>query len=163
VSLVLNTDPACVVFPQLLRAPLPDGRLLLIFSGVAVVDFRGESRDWNRDIVILALNTRPSGPYGGTFIHDQAAAFVTPNSTWDKDTAIDAGFAIDWCRALPHIALFSDWIFIECQAAVRDSDAFLYRVGYQLTATGKLYHPEIASEIPSRLRLDEEIKKMGLR
>lgn len=154
--LVIDSDPGSVVFPQRLQAPQADGRLLLVFSGVALVNLRGESADWNRDLLFLALDTRPLGTGERTFVEDQVAPLVTLNSIWDKNTAINAGFAVDSCR--PLLNLFPDFILIECQIAARDSDAFLYRAGYHVTVTGRIGAAK-ARQPFSRAALESAISK----
>jgi len=158
-SLVLDTEN--VVFPQLVRASLGNGEILVVFSGAALVNLRGESTsNWTRDTLYLALSTAALNSGGRIFIHDQAAPLVTLNAVWDKKTAINAGFAVDSCRALPHIPLFRDWILIECEIAVRDKDAFLYRAGYHVTVTGRLTGSKVVGVKPTIPRVAKEIKKL---
>lgn len=158
--LVIDTAPGgSVVFPQRLRAPLADGRELLVFSGVALVNLKGESADWNRDFLFIALDTTPISSDDATFREDQVAPLVTLNSIWDRNTAINAGFAVDWCR--PILNVFPDFILIECQIAARDSDAFLYRAGYHVTVTGRVDGPRRGNRRPlSHSELELEVKKL---
>lgn len=155
--LVIDTEPGQVATPQRLRANLADGRLLLVFSGVAIVDFKGASAEWNRDSLFLALNTTPVSSSDRTFVEDQGAPLVTLNSIFDRNTAINAGFAVDSCR--PILNLFPDFIFIECRIAVRDSDAFLFRAGYHVTVTGRIQGATVARKPFSRSLLEEAITK----
>jgi hypothetical protein len=158
--LVLDTEQ--VVFPQLLQTSLSGGRRLAVFSGVALVDLKADAAHaWSRDTLILALNTtRISAGARRKFVHDQAAPLVTLNSVWGKNAVVSAGFAVDSCRALPHIELFRDWILIVCEIAARDKDAFLYRAGYHVTVTGKVIDSDLAGVKPSQRTLAREMKKL---
>jgi hypothetical protein len=160
VATVSDNDPASVQFPQLLQAPLLDGRLLLVFSGVALVTIRGESADWHNEILTLILNTGAVGSSRNTFIHDQAAPLVTLNSIFTPQASVNSGFAVNWCRVLPHTALYRDFIVVLCSVAVRDDHARLYRVGYQVTVTGKLHDVKDEGERPSWADVDLDLKKL---
>jgi hypothetical protein len=72
---------------------------------------------------------------------EQWAPFATINSIYDAATAVDAGFAVDGFR--PIIATSNNGIpnvfqSLEVDLAVRDRDAFIFRVGYQLTLVGRI-------------------------
>lgn len=162
-TIVSDSELGSVESPQLLQAPLADARLLLVFSGVAIVDRHGEApNDWTRDILLLILNTGSASPAGKTFVHDQAAPLVTPNAMFD-DTARHAGFAVDWCRVLPHNALFRDFILVQCSLGVRNKGAWLYRVGYHVTVTGKLHDLHDEGEKPPRDLMIAELRKLQIR
>jgi hypothetical protein len=70
---------------------------------------------------------------------EQYATYGSLNSIFDKDTSVNAGFAVDAFRPF-----FSDGdrgiingSGIDLDIAVQDVDATILRVGYQLTAVGK--------------------------
>jgi hypothetical protein len=61
---------------------------------------------------------------------------VSLASIYNKDVANNAGWAVDGAdvRAL---AFQDQGLQIEAKIAVRDSDGYLYRVSYQVTALGR--------------------------
>ena len=69
---------------------------------------------------------------------------AAPVSIFDANAAVNAGWSInscdtEWDRGLPEIErdlLYQFSLFMDI--AVRDSDAFLYRVSYDFRAVGKL-------------------------
>ena len=158
----LTSDPATVVFPQLVRVTLSDSRLLLVFSGVAHVNLRRTSSGhWEHDTLVLILDTRPVATGGRSFVADQVAPLVTLNSIWDKDTAIkrgNAGFAVDWRKPYLNNPDFP-FIFLECSIATRDNNAFLYRAGYHVTVTGKISSSSGAGDHLTRSDIETEFKK----
>jgi hypothetical protein len=139
---------------------------LLVLSGVAIINLKGEkTTDWLRDSVHILPDIRgpvdyavnryavpqPPGTEGGTyqmgFQVEQWSPFAGLSAVFDEHESIDAGFAVDRWRPSPFASgtdAFSaqpvDHIFtgIVVDAAVRDSDAWLYRVGYNITLLGHI-------------------------
>jgi hypothetical protein len=136
-SIILFSDINADRFanPQVLRAPMADARELLVLSGVVLTNLHGDSGDWKRTTLLLFLSVHPAIPEDKEFRHDAGAASVALSSVWDKNHAINAGFAVD--SAVVGVGtLFARWIGVECRIAVSDKDAFLYRVAYNVTVTG---------------------------
>jgi hypothetical protein len=52
--------------------------------------------------------------------------------------ANDAGWALDWFRLANPSARTPGQITVETQVAVRDSDGWVYRLGYEVTLAGTL-------------------------
>lgn len=141
------------------RWPTPEEQRWLFFlSGVAIVNFKGESPTaWRWDSLRLYIDL--SGPIGATgrwpspgkalaFQVEQSAPFATINAIYDASTAVDAGFAVDAFRPILISAgverIPNVFEYLEVDLAVRDTDAWLYRVGYQITLLGRIveYTPE---------------------
>lgn len=135
--------------PQVLHAPTADGRQLLVFSGVVLTNLRGQSAGWTRTTLTLFLSAGPVLPSGQGFRHDGAAASVSLGAVWDKGASINAGFAVDSTVVLPG-TLFARWVGLRCAIGVSDSDAFLYRVTYNVTVTGAFTDFSAATQVPKR-------------
>jgi hypothetical protein len=141
-----------------------DQDLLLVLSGVAIPNVRGTS-DWFEDTLIInpdlgaplnyAINRfgiqRPSGlrdgiDYFTVFSLEQWAPFAGLSAIFDQDQAVNAGFAVQVWRPYPFSSAADlagqpvNNIFtgIEVDVAVRDSDAWLYRVSYNIALLGRI-------------------------
>jgi hypothetical protein len=78
---------------------------------------------------------------------DQWAPSASLASIFDQDASDNAGFAVDVWRPTP-FATVGDLVTgqlvgnifagIDVDVAVRDSDAWLYRLGYNITLLGKI-------------------------
>jgi hypothetical protein len=78
---------------------------------------------------------------------EQWAPFASLASIFDQDTSDNAGFAVDVWRPTHFDEAFdvvtgqlvgSIFAGINVDVAVRDSDAWLYRLGYNITLLGKI-------------------------
>jgi hypothetical protein len=139
---------------------------LLVLSGVGIINMEGKtSNDWLRDQVQIlpdmrspldyAINRfsipRPPGNEGANydvgFQLDLWSPFASLSSVFDQDQSVSAGFAVDDWRPT-HFGSGTDafsgnpvgniFTGIVVDAAVRDSDAWLYRVGYNITLEGRI-------------------------
>jgi hypothetical protein len=137
---------------------------LLVLSGVGIVSLRGTS-NWLRETAHIlpdmrvpldyAINRfsipRPPGAeatdYDVGFQLEQWAPFASISSIFDQDQSVNAGFAVDAWRHSPFatgtdafsgqsVGCIFDGIIVN--VAVRDSDAWLYRVGYNITLLGQI-------------------------
>ena len=119
-----------------LHTSLGNGQEMIMFSGNALTSIRGTS-EWRRGIVRLILPMGPAIPEDKYFCPDNWILVMNPTSMWDKDQAVNCGFAVDTFRM---VAPSPDHPYNEVElladAAVRDSDAFLYRISYHLTMVG---------------------------
>jgi hypothetical protein len=139
---------------------------LLVLSGVGIVNMQGNTTsDWLSDTVYIlpdmrvpldyAINRfsipRPPGAevsdYVVGFQLEQWAPFASISSIFDQGQSVNAGFAVNAWRHEPFYTgtdAFSSQsignIFngILVDVAVRDSDAWLYRVGYNITLLGQI-------------------------
>jgi hypothetical protein len=158
--------PAALAVNQA-KPSINDQEWLLVLSGVALVGLKGTSPsawlhdtlnvfpDWapalNYAIVTYGIPTPPLDPnapsYDFGFQVDQEVPFAAISSIYDKDQSNNAGFAVDVWRPSPWVPR-TDFttgqeyahIFqsIAVDVAVRDSDAYLYRVSYHITLLGKI-------------------------
>jgi hypothetical protein len=139
---------------------------LLVLSGVGIVNMKGKTADdWLHDQVLIMPDMhgplsyaisrfsipRPPGTegtdYNVVFQPDQWAPFAGLSSVFDQEQSVNAGFAVDDWRPF-HFSSGTDaftgqpvgGIFtgILVDTAVRDVDAWLYRVGYNITLEGRI-------------------------
>ena len=110
-----------------MRTRTPDGRILTFLSGYVGYNFRGSGGAWLRDDGYVAV-----GPVWSRL--DGVVPVVTPTAIANDGEAINAGWAVDNCRW----STFGGRILLMFQMAVRDSDGYLIRVAYQVTAMGLL-------------------------
>ncbi|MBW2738342.1 MAG: hypothetical protein JRE64_05710 [Deltaproteobacteria bacterium] len=62
---------------------------------------------------------------------DDVAPIVSLAAIGNDHRAIDAGWAVDWCNWYNYRQ-----VYLKFGLAIRDSDGWLYRVAYQITAVG---------------------------
>lgn len=116
-----------------------DGKQLVTFTGVAVTDLKGvEGGDWVREDLVLGL-TLPAGfvPEGQAFQVEHWAPFVTLNAIYDKETAVNAGWAVDEFSGPGPVLIQPNGRFrVQARISVRDVDGWLFRVGFTVTMSG---------------------------
>jgi hypothetical protein len=154
--------PAALAVDEPRPANVYDQRWLLVLTGVVETDVEGNStHQWLHETVSFAprleapLNfaigrysiPRPPDTTDATFMVDQWAPSASLASIYDQDASDNAGFAVDVWRPTPFATVwdlvagqFVGNIFagINVDVAVRDSDAWLYRLGYNITLLGKI-------------------------
>lgn len=125
-------------------------RGLIILSGVALVNLRGNSEsNWLRERVTLNLNNdlasainqapwRPRSGYFWIFRIEQWVPFATVNARYNAHVANHDGSAVDTFRLEP-----TRGAVLHADVAVRDTDAYLYRMGYHLDLYGRLEEQQI--------------------
>ena len=139
---------------------------LLVLSGVTIINFKGKtSNDWLRDTVHIQPDlqgplqhaiSRYSIPHplgsGIEFRVDQWSPFAAMSSIFNQNESVNSGFAVDVWRPSPFVTatdatsnqlvnnLFTG---INVDIAVRDSDAWLYRVSYNITLLGRIVFTKI--------------------
>lgn len=104
---------------------------LFIYTGVAIFEFKGTGGGWRRDFIDFEL--------GRVFAAGQVRDVLATgslNSIKNDHTAVDAGWAVDrltarWDPTEQRIKLRAD-------IAVRDSDGYIQRMGYQVTVLARL-------------------------
>ena len=139
---------------------------LVILSGVAIIDLKGISTSqWRRETISLrpdivspiefAINNYsvsvPPGDLNSdfrlAFQVNQWAPYSGLSSMYNKSHSIHSGFAVDTWRPNPffsstdvstNAALGNLFSGIQVDTAVRDSDAILYRLSYNITLLGKI-------------------------
>ena len=135
-TLVLSQagEPNRFVNPQIVQTKTPDGKELIVLSGVAVVGYRGTSQQWTREKLQLMLNL-PLAP-DKLLVVEQHAAFLTLNAASDENGPNNGGYAVD----SSYLLRTDDGVnvaTIEGDIASRDG-AWLLRVGYHATLVGHL-------------------------
>jgi hypothetical protein len=160
--------PAARAVGEAAPASIGHQKWLLVLSGVAIVNMKGSTAtDWLRDTVHISPNMngplnyaidhfsipRPGAEeYGFGFQVEQWSPFATVSSIFDENQSVNAGFAVDKWGLAPLDTGFdlSDGtkignIFrgIMVDVGVRDSDAWLYRVGYNITLLGRIVFTSI--------------------
>ena len=148
-QLSLSSDPGRFVSRHYMFVPIervtqpPSStvpyRGLITISGVAIVNLQGTTEsDWFRERVTLnlnddvarAVNTAPWQPrprYFFTYRIEQWVPFATVNARYNRNVANHDGTAVDNFSLEP-----SRGAVMHVDVAIRDTDAWLYRVGYQL-------------------------------
>lgn len=126
--------------------PATPYRGVITLSGVAIINLQGVTpNDWRRERVVLdlgedygkALALAPWKPKPGhffTFVVEQWVPFVTVNARYNRGPANNDGSAVDAFSLDPRQGNAR----INVDVAVRDSDAYIYRLGYTLTLYGYL-------------------------
>jgi len=147
-------------------ASISNQKWLLVLSGVALVNLQGlASGDWHRDQVHISPDMngplgyaisrfsipRPRGregvDYNTGFQVAQWAPFVSLGSIFDARQAVNAGFAVDAWRhaqfgngtdAFSQQPVGNIFTGVVADAGASDSDAWLYRVGYNFILEGRI-------------------------
>ena len=139
-----------------------DQKWLLVLSGVAIINFKGNSTaQWRHETFRIfpdivsplkhAVNKhsipQPPGAWVPAFQLDQWAPFAALGSVFNQNQSVNSGFAVDVWRphrfatatdiatGQVHNQLFNG---IEVDVAARDTDAILFRVNYNFTLLGKI-------------------------
>lgn len=107
-------------------------------SGVAVFSFKGNSLQWLHDKLTihapLPVNLIPVPPKQGyypVFKCKYWVVYASLNSIFNQGPANNSGHAVDSFR-LTNPGNVSNTAFMEAELAVRDTDAYLFRVGYKV-------------------------------
>lgn len=136
-----EVNPDRFVSRHYLHTHTADGLELVMFSGNALIGVKGTSSDqWLRGQIRLDFPIGPDIlPRGGNFRSVNWIVMMWPNSVYNQGESIDSGFAIDdfWLTAPSPTSGPIDEVEIWADVAVRDSDAYLYRVGYHVTLLGE--------------------------
>ena len=163
--------PAALATHEIPPSNIHDQKWLLTLSGVAMVNLEGiTASDWLRETLILqpavldpvhyAIATHgiplPAGTegvqYSIAFQVEQLAPFAGLSSIFDENQSINAGFAVDVWRpnhyangrdAFSHAPVNNLWTGLAVDVAVRDSDAWIYRVSYSIQLLGKIVFLQI--------------------
>jgi pimeloyl-ACP methyl ester carboxylesterase len=142
---------------------------LLVLSGVGIVNMRGTSNWAVNTVHILpdmrvpldyAINQfsipRPAGredsDYGFSFEVEQWAPFAGLSSIFDQNQSVNAGFSVNAWRhssfstgtdAFSGQTVNNIFNGIDVDVAVRDSDAWLLRLGYNITLLGRIVFTKV--------------------
>ncbi len=159
--------PAALAAGENAPASIHDQKFLLTLSGVVMANLEGNSTSqWRQETVSFLpdmagpqnsgpLNwaigrfriPTPPGNFTVGFSLEEWAPFASLSSIYDQHQAIDAGFAVDVWRpthfaqgvdAFTLLPVNNIFAGLNVDVAVRDTDAWLYRVGYNITLLGKI-------------------------
>jgi hypothetical protein len=167
---------------------IQDQKWLLVLSGVAIVDIKGISTaNWLRETVAIrpdlsgplhyAINRyaipKPPGfeslNYFSRFQVEQWAPFAALSSIYNQGQSINSGFAVDVWRPNPfqtgtdafsNASLNNLFSGIQVDVAVRDTDAWLYRLSYNVALLGKIVFARNRFHPPTHPLLREKQKKI---
>jgi hypothetical protein len=151
--------PAALAVGEQPPAKINDQKWLLILSGVVIADLKGNSAaQWLHETLFFlpdidaplnwAINNFSIPNPGGAarFSLVEWAPFVSLNAIFNEQESINSGFAVDGWRPAPFDSetdvsnqlvtqLFTG---IHVDVAVRDIDAWIYRISYNITLLGKI-------------------------
>lgn len=130
-----GSDPGKFMSPHVLHART-DGQEMFVLSGVVVIDLKGTTSDKWRWETVKIVPKLPL-PVGQMLVVDQVAPFVSLNSVLNLGHSVNSGFAVDAFHLSGSGKKLYGGVPVEVECAVRDSDAWLYRLGYTITLTGK--------------------------
>jgi len=160
--------PAALAVGENPPASIHDQKFLLVLSGVVIANLEGNSTSqWlqetlsflpdmagpqNSGPLNFAINRfsipKPSGQnFSIQFSLEEWAPFVSLSSIFDQNQSINAGFAVNVWRpnhfttgtdAFTHLPVGNIFTGINADVAVRDTDAWILRVGYNVTLLGKI-------------------------
>jgi hypothetical protein len=154
--------------PLVQVGPQQNQKWLIVLSGVGICNFKGQtsSGDWTRSTVDLSPDLEPALEYAiseynlprpeiwgvayddtvGLMV-DQLTSFATINAIFEDSESVYAGFAVDGWHPLPYRAGTNVMTNLPCSniftgitvdAAVFDTESWLYRVGYHITLLGEI-------------------------
>ena len=142
-------------------------KFLLVLSGVVIANLEGNSAQWlyetlsflpdmagpqnsgplNWAIGRFAIPRPPNQNVSIGFSLEEWAPFASLSSIFDQNQSINAGFAVDVWRpnhfatgtdAFTHAPVNNIFTGINVDVAVSDTDAWIYRIGYNVTLLGKI-------------------------
>jgi|GEM_PF-588493 hypothetical protein len=160
--------PAALAVGESPPATIHDQKFLLVLSGVVMANLEGNSgSQWlhetlsfipdmagpqNSGPLNFAINRfhipKPSGQdFNIGFSLEEWAPFASLSAIFNQDQSINSGFAVDVWRpthfatgrdAFTHSPVGNIFAGINVDVAVRDTGAWIFRVGYNITLLGKI-------------------------
>lgn len=159
--------PAALAVGEPAPPNIHEQKFLLTLSGVVFANLQGNSgSQWLRETLSFLpdmagpqnsgpLNwaiqrfgiPKPSGNIKTAFSLEEWAPFASLSSIFNQNQSINSGFAVDVWRpthfatginAVTHQPVGNIFTGIDVDVAVRDTDAFLFRVGYHINLLGKI-------------------------
>ena len=152
---------------------LAEQRWILVLSGVVIVNVKGgPATDWFHETVRFVpdlasplnyaiarygiptpTSTNPFLSYVPHIQVEQWAPFASLSSVYDAHQSIDAGFAVDRWRpapfgTIPGSTIGNIFTGVRVDVAVRDSDAWLYRLSYNITLEGRIVFESFVLNAP---------------
>ena len=158
--------PAALALQEAPPQDIHAQKWLLTLSGVALVNLQGNSEaQWLRETLLLQPTLvdpmhfaiashsipRPAGTEGNAyslaFQVEQYAPYASISAIFNQGVSNNSGFAVDVWRPNPfgsgtdafsHHSVGNLFSGLQVDVAVRDTDAWLYRVGYNILLLGKI-------------------------
>jgi hypothetical protein len=154
--------PAALAVDEAAPRNISGQKWLLVLSGVAITDFKGNSPahwlpetlmirpDWSSPLnhaVDKYSIPRPVTSNTVRFQVEQGIPFAAISSIFNQNQSVNSGFSVNVWRPAPYdtgidassgAALNMLFSGIAVDVAVRDNDAWLYRVSYHITLLGKI-------------------------
>ena len=160
--------PAALAVGENPPASIHDQKFLLVLSGVVIANLEGNSSSqWlhetlsflpdmagqqnsgplNWAINRFSIPKPPGQSFSIGFSLEEWAPFASLSSIFNQDQSINSGFAVDVWRpnhfatgtdAFTHSPVGNIFTGINVDVAVSDTDAWIYRIGYNVTLLGKI-------------------------
>ncbi len=159
--------PAALAVGENPPANIHEQKFLLVLSGVAIANLEGNGPQWLHETLSFLpdmAGPQNSGPlnwaigrysipkppgqnYKVAFSLEGWAPFVSLGSVFNQNQSVNSGFAVDVWRpnhfdtgrdAFTHLPVNNIFTGINADVAVSDSDAWIYRIGDNVTLLGKL-------------------------
>jgi hypothetical protein len=165
--------PAALALGEHPPANIHEQKWLLVLTGVVTANLQGNSTSqWlNTNLAFLPVMAGPnnSGPlnwaigqyaipkpagqnYTIAFSLDEWAPFVALSAIYDQNQSIDAGYAVNVWRpnhfatgidALTHAPVTNLFTGVNADVGVRDTDAWILKLSYNITLRGRIVFPKI--------------------
>jgi hypothetical protein len=156
--------PAALAVDEAAPRNISGQKWLLVLSGVAITDFKGNSpAAWLAETLMIRPDVssplnhavdKYSIPKPGTvkFQVEQGIPFAATSSIFNQNQSVNSGFSVNVWRPAPYdtgidassgAALNMLFTGIAVDVAVRDNDAWLYRVSYHITLLGKIVFAQV--------------------
>jgi hypothetical protein len=113
--------------------------VLYSLSGLIPVKMLGNSENWVDETVTCLINIPELTAGKGIYVHYHTS-FATLNSIFNKNHAVNGGHAVNYFdlnSPNSHGYFGSPFIELKLKLAVRDVDAVLVKVGFNITLTGE--------------------------
>jgi hypothetical protein len=160
--------PAALAVGEHPPASIHDQKFLLVLSGVVIANLEGNSgSQWLQETLSFLpdmAGPQNSGPLNWAigrfsipkppgqnfsigFSLEEWAPFASLSSIFNQDQSINSGFSVNVWRpnhfatgtdAFTHSAVGNIFTGVNVDVAVRDTDAWIYRIGYNVTLLGKI-------------------------
>jgi len=158
--------PAAIAVNEHPPRQIEDQIWLLVLSGVAMATIKGQSTaQWHHRTVSIRPDLQSPLQYAVNkygipipqgaalaFQVEQWAPFASLSSIFNQNQSVNSGFAVDVWRPNPfnsatHAVTNTpvDRLFegIQVDVAVRDTDAYIYRLGYNITLLGRIVPTQV--------------------
>lgn len=123
-----------------LKFPGQNGEFLFALSGIIKIDMKGASQNWLGNRVTCTINI-PDLPAGMGLYIRYHTPFAALNSIYNQNLSNNSGHSVNSAN-LVNIHPVGNFgvkeITLALDLAVRDNDAYLYRVGFNVLLTGFL-------------------------